>query len=158
MDIESTEKYLETIMNQFSNNYKKGNTMYQEDVKEDVKKVVKFVNAKVDPAKIWEDAWKTAVKAVDDYMVGKEEPMYCGFANVSIRPARGKFVTYLKKQGIGDSGWNGGYRISYYDIMPPVHKYRHTQSMDIKEVACDAFAKVLENQYGLTAYSESRAD
>jgi len=30
--------------------------------------------------------------------------------------------------------------------------------MDIKEVACDAFAKVLENQYGLTAYSESRAD
>ena len=102
-------------------------------IKEDVKQVVKFVNA-------------------------KEEPMYCGFANISIRPAQGKFVGWLKKQGIGSNGYRGGWRVSYYDIMPENHQYRRCQSLDIKEVACDAFAKVLEEQYGLNVMSESRAD
>ena len=32
------------------------------------------------------------------------------------------------------------------------------KAMDIKEVACDAFAKVLEEQFGLNVISESRAD
>jgi len=83
--------------------------------------------------------------------------MYCGFANVSIHPARGKLVSWFKKFGIGDNGFRGGYRISYYDIMPKGHQYRHTQSLDIKEVACDAFRDALR-KYGLTVYSESRAD
>ena len=52
---------------------------------EDVKKVVKFVNAKVDPNEIWHDAQDAAVQAVDEYMKDKEEPTYCGFANVKIR-------------------------------------------------------------------------
>ena len=111
----------------------------------------------ISPAKQYLDARVQAVKAVEKYMEGKEEPMYCGFANVSVRPARGKFVSFLKQAGIGDNGWNGGYRISYYEIMPPDHKYRHTQSMDIKEEACQVFAKALE-KYGLKAYMESRAD
>jgi hypothetical protein len=42
--------------------------------------------------------------------------------------------------------------------MPENHQYRRCQSLDIKEVACDAFAKVLEEQYGLNVMSESRAD
>ena len=156
MDIESTEKYLNQIMNQFNKhtNQKEGNQM----LKEDVKQVVKFVNAKVDPTVMWNTAKDAAVFAVDEFMKDKEEPMYCGFANITIRPAQGKFVGWLKKQGIGDNGYRGGWRVSYYDIMPQTHKYRHTQSMTIKEIACDAFAKVLENQYGLTVYSESRAD
>jgi hypothetical protein len=106
---------------------------------------------------MWYNATTYAVKAVDDYMADKEEAMYCGFANVSIHPARGKLVSWFKKFGIGSSGYRGGYRISYYDIMPKDHQYRHTQSMDIKEVACDAFRDALRN-YGLTVYSESRAD
>jgi len=156
MDIESTEKYLNKIMNQFNKhtNQKEGNTM----LKEDVKQVIKFVNAKVEPMQMWGVAREAAIEAVDTFMEGKEEPMYCGFANITIRPAQGKFVGWLKKQGIGDNGYRGGWRVSYYDIMPQTHKYRHTQSMTIKEIACDAFAKVLENQYGLTVYSESRAD
>jgi len=156
MDIESAEKWLDTLMNQFNKNtnQKEGNTM----LKEDVKQVIKFVNAKVEPMQMWGVAREAAVEAVDTYMEGKEEPMYCGFANITIRPAQGKFVGWLKKQGIGDNGYRGGWRVSYYDIMPQTHKYRHTQSMTIKEIACDAFAKVLENQYGLTVYSESRAD
>ena len=119
--------------------------------------LLKFNAEGIHPAKQYLDAREQAVKAVNEYMEGKEEPMYCGFANVSVRPARGKFVSFLKKADIGDSGWNGGYRISYYEIMPPDHEFRHTQSMDIKEVACDAFADALK-KYGLRAYMESRAD
>ena len=84
------------------------------------------------------------------------EPMYCGFANVSIHPARGRFVSTMKKLGIGSTGYGGGYRISYYDIMGD-HKYSHTQSMSIKEEACEAFRDELR-KYGLTVYAESRAD
>ena len=124
---------------------------------EENKDLLKFNAEGYDPTYIWHEAKNKAVKAVDDYMKDKEEPMYCGFANVSIHPARGRFVSFMKKAGIGSKGYGGGYRISYYDIMPQDHQYRHTQSMDIKEVACDAFAKELK-KYGLTVYSESRAD
>ena len=103
------------------------------------------------------NARKVAIKAVDDFVAKHGEPMYCGFANVSIRPARGRFVSFMKKADIGDKGWNGGYRISYYDIMPQDHQYRSTQSMDIKETACEAFRDELR-KYGLTVYAESRAD
>ncbi len=150
-------KLMEEQMDKMYNHFKKITTKENTMITEDVKQVVKFVNAKVEPSKIWYNATTVAVKAVDDYMKDKEEAMYCGFANVSIHPARGKLVSWFKKFGIG-SGGSRGYRISYYDIMPKDHEYRHTQSMDIKEVACDAFAKVLETQYGLTCYSESRAD
>ena len=120
--------------------------------------LLKFNAEGVHPAKQYLDAREQAVKAVDEYMKDKEEePMYCGFASVSIHPARGKFVSFLKKAGVGDNGYRGGYRISYYEIMPPDHKWRHCQSMDIKEVACDAFKNALK-KYGLTVYSESRAD
>ena len=119
--------------------------------------LLKFNAEGIHPAKQYLDAREQAVKAVDEYMEGKEEPMYCGFASVRIRPARGKFVSFLKKAGVGDNGWNGGYRISYYEVMPPDHKYRHTQSMDIKEVAFEAFANAL-TKYGLKAGYESRAD
>jgi len=124
---------------------------------EENKDLLKFNAEGIEPSKMWYDATTHAVKAVDDYMKDKEEAMYCGFANVSIHPARGKLVSWFKKFGIGSSGYGGGWRISYYDIMPKDHEYRHTQSMDIKEVACDAFRDALR-KYGLTVYSESRAD
>lgn len=149
-------KLMEEQMDKMYNHFKKITTKENTMITEDVKQVVKFVNAKVEPSKIWYNATTVAVKAVDDYMKDKEEAMYCGFANVSIHPARGKLVSWFKKFGIGSSG-SRGYRISYYDIMPKDHQYRHTQSMDIKEVACDAFANELK-KYGLTVYSESRAD
>jgi len=123
---------------------------------EENKDLLKFNAEGVHPADQFLNARAKAVEAVDLYMVNKEEPMYCGFANVSIHPARGKFVSFMKKASIGSSD-SRGYRISYYDIMPTDHQYRHTQSMDIKEVACDAFKDELK-KYGLTVYSESRAD
>ena len=124
---------------------------------EDNQDLLKFNAEGIHPADMFLNARKVAIKAVDEYMKDKEEPMYCGFANISIHPARGRFVSFMKKASIGDSGFRGGYRISYYDIMPQDHQYRHTQSLDIKEIACDAFANELK-KYGLTVYSESRAD
>ena len=124
---------------------------------EDNLELLKFNAEGVEPSKMWYNATTHAVKAVDDYMADKEEPMYCGFANVSIHPARGKFVAFMKKAGIGDNGFRGGYRISYYDIIPQDHKYARTQSLDIKEIATEAFRDELR-KYGLTVYAESRAD
>ena len=126
-------------------------------IKEDTKTLLKFNAEGIHPGEMFFNARQEAVKAVDAYVEKYGEPMYCGFANVSIHPARGRFVTFMKKAGVGDNGYRGGYRISYYDIMPKDHPYSHTQSMSIREVACDAFRDELV-KYGLTVYSERRAD
>ncbi len=124
---------------------------------EENKDLLKFNAEGIQPADMFINARNKAVEAVDKFMEGRDEPMYCGFANVSIHPAKGRFVNILKKAGIGDKGFRGGYRISYYDIMPQDHRWRHCQSLDIKEIACEAFRDELR-KYGLTVYAESRAD
>ena len=124
---------------------------------EENKDLLKFNAEGVHPADMFLNARKVAIKAVDDFVAKHGEPMYCGFANVSIHPARGKFVSFMKKADVGSKGYGGGYRISYYDIIPQDHQYRHTQSLDIKEVATEAFRDELR-KYGLTVYAESRAD
>ena len=125
-------------------------------ITQDTKELLKFNAHGVSPADIYKEACEAANKAVDTFYAQHGEPMYCGFGDVKIVPARGTLVKYLKDIKIGSNGWNGGWRISSYDIMRG-HKLCHTQSMSIKEEACDAFAKVLE-KYGITAYSQSRAD
>ena len=124
---------------------------------EENKDLLKFNAEGIQPADMFINARNKAVEAVDAYVEKYGEPMYCGFANVSIHPAKGRFVNILKKAGIGDKGFRGGYRISYYDIMPQDHRWRHCQSLDIKEIACEAFRDELR-KYGLTVYAESRAD
>ena len=124
---------------------------------EENKDLLKFNAEGVHPADMFLNARKVAIKAVDDFVAKHGEPMYCGFANVSVHPARGRFVSFMKKADVGSKGYGGGYRISYYDIMPQDHQYRMTQSLDIKEIACEAFRDELR-KYGLTVYAESRAD
>jgi len=124
---------------------------------EENKDLLKFNSEGIHPADMFLNAKKVAIKAVDDFVAKHGEPMYCGFANVSIHPARGRFVSFMKKADIGSTGYGGGYRISYYDIMPNDHQYRSTQSMSIKEEACEAFRDELR-KYGMTVYAESRAD
>ena len=126
-------------------------------IQQDTQELLKFNAHGVDPQEIWLTAKTAAVKAVDEHMAEREEPGYCGFANISIRPARGALVRFLKDHKIGGNGWNGGWRVSYYDIMPKGHRYAHTQSMDIKEIGCDAACRALE-KYGIQASMESRAD
>ena len=124
---------------------------------EENKDLLKFNAEGVHPADMFLNARKVAIKAVDDFVAKHGEPMYCGFANVSVHPARGRFVSFMKKADVGSKGYGGGYRISYYDIMPKDHPYSHTQSMSIKEEACEAFRDELR-KYGMTVYAESRAD
>ena len=124
---------------------------------EENKDLLKFNAEGVHPADMFLNARKVAIKAVDDFVAKHGEPMYCGFANVSIHPARGRFVSFMKKADLGDRGFRGGYRISYYEIMPQDHQYARTHSLDIKEVATEAFRDELR-KYGLTVYAESRAD
>ena len=124
---------------------------------EENKELLKFNAEGIKPADMFINARAKAVEAVDAYVEKYGEPMYCGFANVSIHPAKGRFVNILKKAGIGSNGYRGGWRISYYDVMPQDHELRGTQSMSIQEEACEAFRDELR-KYGLTVYAESRAD
>ena len=120
------------------------------------KEVKQFTTAKMDPAEIFGNACLKARYAVDEFTAKHGQPMYCGFANISIHPARGPFVSWCKKMNIGSNGYGGGWRISYYDFMNG-HQYNHTQSLDIKEVAMNAVSSYFKS-LGITAYAESRAD
>ena len=73
----------------------------------------------------------------------------CGFAWINIKPARGKFVKYLKDNDIGrKDSYYGGYTIWVSGF---------GQSLDRKSAYARAFAEVL-NENGLTAYAMSRMD
>ncbi len=72
----------------------------------------------------------------------------CGFAGVVIKPARGKFVSYLKSLGMGYKHYYGGWYVSVREF---------GQSMTRKEAYADAFAKVLTEE-GVRCYVDSRMD
>ena len=73
----------------------------------------------------------------------------CGFAWINIKPARGKFVKFLKDNNIGrKDSYYGGYTIWVSEF---------GQSMTRKENYARAFTKVL-NENGLKAYAMSRMD
>ena len=102
------------------------------------------------PAQIHSEATAAAKDAVKEFREKHGEPLYCGFAWVKIRPARGSFVTYMKKMYIGHKSDSGGYII-------PNPSGDYTQSMLIKEAGADAYAQVLR-KYNIDAYTQSRAD
>jgi hypothetical protein len=72
----------------------------------------------------------------------------CGFAWINIKPARGKFIKYLKDIDAGHKSYYGG-----YDVW--VHE--GGQSLERKEAYASAFAKVLRDN-GFDAYMMSRMD
>ena len=72
----------------------------------------------------------------------------CGFAGVVIKPARGKFVSYLKSLGMGYKHYYGGWYVSVREF---------GQSMTRKEAYADAFSKVLTEE-GVRCYVDSRMD
>ncbi len=104
------------------------------------------------PEEILEYARKEADKAAVVARLGDQEDAYCGFAWVRIRPARGKFVNYLKANGIGDNGVYGGWEVSDHEYNP-----HNTQSMTFKEIVGRAFANALR-ECGVQATLVSRAD
>ena len=72
----------------------------------------------------------------------------CGFAGVVIKPARGKFVSYLKSIGKGNKHYYGGYYVSVREF---------GQSLTRKEAYAEAFARVL-GEVGISCYVDSRMD
>ena len=73
----------------------------------------------------------------------------CGFAWVNIKPARGKFVKFLKDNNIGrKDSYYGGYTIWVSGF---------GQSLARKESYARAFADVLTTN-GIKAYAMSRMD
>jgi hypothetical protein len=75
----------------------------------------------------------------------------CGFAWVTIRPARGRFVSMLKDQDVGRTdSYEGGYA-----IWNPSRN--STQWMDAKIAGCRAFAEVLR-EAGIKCSVNSRID
>tara|TARA_A100000172_G_scaffold67165_1_gene46884 strand:+ start:238 stop:627 length:390 start_codon:yes stop_codon:yes gene_type:complete len=127
------------------------------DTLEKNKELLKFNAEGKEPKDIFAEASLAGRNAVEEYHAKHGEPLYCGFGHVAIYPARGRFISFLKKIGIGSKGYKGGYDISYYDIMGREHPLSYTQSLDLKEICCDAFADVLK-KYGMTAYGVGMAD
>ena len=72
----------------------------------------------------------------------------CGFAGVVIKPARGKFVSYLKSLDMGYKHYYGGWYVSVREF---------GQSLTRKEAYAEAFAKVL-GEVGMRCYVDSRMD
>ena len=58
----------------------------------------------------------------------------CGFAYVTVNPARGPFVSFLKKMGIGHKAYRGGWEFSIS---------QYGQSMERKESHARAVAEFL---------------
>lgn len=78
----------------------------------------------------------------------------CGFAWVNVYvDGRSKVAKEMKKFGLR-SDYMGGYNFWASECAPSA---RHSQSMQRKEAACEAFAKVLRD-YGYKAYAGSRMD
>ena len=116
----------------------------------------------MNPQELYQKAHEAGVAAVQAATVrpmivtdndrGKQwfiEDGVCGFAWVKIRPARGAFVNWCKKNKIGRvDSFEGGYMISVHD---------YNQSMQKKEAYARGFAKVLGDN-GIKAYSMSRMD
>jgi hypothetical protein len=78
----------------------------------------------------------------------------CGFASVIIKPARGKFVTELKKRKIGGAHYYGGYSVSSWEFAPSI---RRDQSYERACAAAKGAVEVLRS-YGINAYVDSRID
>ena len=78
----------------------------------------------------------------------------CGFAWLTVRPARGALVSLLKEAGIGHLAYGGGWYIGAGDLSPTA---RATQSVQIKEAAVRAAARVLQDA-NINATASSRLD
>lgn len=72
----------------------------------------------------------------------------CGFAWITIRPARGSFVRWLREHGLGHNGYRGGWKV-------PIHGFG--QSYYRKMACAKAIAECLQ-QYGVQAFYDGTLD
>lgn len=80
----------------------------------------------------------------------------CGYAWVTIRPARGAFVKFMKSIDKGRNGYYGGYEIST-NVIERETGVNFGQSYERKMAAAEAFAATLQT-WGINAVAEGRLD
>jgi len=78
----------------------------------------------------------------------------CGFAWVDIKPARGPFITWCRKNAKGERKDYGG---GGWQIWSSVFQNIPTQSVSTKYAAAEAFAQVLRDS-NINAFAGSRLD
>jgi len=103
-----------------------------------------------DPATIYSEALAAAKTAVAACGPEDTRSFNCGFAWVTIRPARGPFVSYCKRNRIGNKHWHSGWWIENPGLFGG-------QQVDHKLAGARAFADVL-SAHGLDASVGSRLD
>ena len=100
--------------------------------------------------KVMTAAQVAAKKAYDAYD-GHWYP--CGFANLVIKPARGRFATYLKEMCGASPAYGGGLSVSVYWLVSD----GSSQSMEQKLAGVRAAVDVLK-EHGVPCVAESRVD
>lgn len=105
------------------------------------------------PSQIWAKARDAANQAAAEAFAKRGDRDACGFAWVTIRPARGPVVNFLKGIGVGQKAYGGGYQI-WYSYLHDLTRY---QAMRVHEAAAEAAARVLE-EHGVNATWGSRMD
>lgn len=114
----------------------------------------------MDAQQLHQAATAAAQAAVDELIAkhGEASPHFgcCGFAWVLIKPARGKFVAFLKENNLGSRSFTG----SGFEVRPEINYPAGScawQSIFLREAACRAYAKVLQSEC-LDCYVQSRVD
>lgn len=106
-------------------------------------------------AEIFEKACKAAQES-SDYAEATTDHWYpCGFAWINIKPARGPFISWCRKNAIGGKAYEGGWNITSYAVCRQTATW--SQSMVVKSAGVDAAVRVLREN-GINAYPCNRMD
>lgn len=111
-------------------------------------------------ATLWHEALEAgkAAAIAENERLGPEgkRGLDCGWGWVMLKPARGPFVSYLKRLGVGKSvDWGSAGR-GYWIPGSTFHSLP-TQSFSVDYKACQAAAEVLKRA-GLSCYATYRLD
>jgi len=122
--------------------------------------------ANLEPAAVFAEAMAAATKAKLDFFLngGREAPFNCGFAWVTVKPARGAFVDWCMKQSdyaYGSKAYGDGWQFWGPGNWPTAEEAGvekvYWQDMDVNAAGARAFAEVLREN-GLDAYVGTRMD
>lgn len=103
-----------------------------------------------DPQMIYSEAFAAAKLAVAAMGPEDTRGFNCGFAWVTVRPARGTLISWCKKNNVGSKSTTGGW--NFWN--PGQFRGQH---IDHHYAGAQAFAEILA-RYGLRATAERRLD